>query len=272
MVYKAHRGGYILDLNKPVTYTEKQQWLKLYDRNPLKTQLTDKYLVRKYIAETIGEEYLIPILSIDGKDCWENADEIDFEKLPDRFVIKCNHGSGYNVIVKDKKRLTEKEIKKIKRRLNGWLKENFAFVSGLELQYRDIKPLIYIERYMAIDDDLPDYKFMCFSGTVKYVWVDVGRYIHHRRTVYDLDFKPMPFRLHTYEPVLTDVKPDRFDEMVDIARRLCGGWRYIRVDLYSVNGRIYFGELTFSSASGMELAYPKEYNRILGEEINLNNK
>lgn len=264
------KTGETLNLKNPVTYTEKQQWLKLYDQSPLKTKLADKYLVRQYISEKCGGgEILIPVISIDGKDCWTDAFEIDFEKLPERFVMKCNHGSGYNIIVKDKSVLTQKDILGIKKQLNVWLKENFAYVNGLELQYRDIKPLIYIEQYMAINDDLPDYKFMCFSGKVKYCWVDKGRYTHHRRTVYNLDYLPMPFQLHTYERLLQDERPDNFDEMIKIAEKLCENWKYVRVDLYNVEGKIYFGEMTFSSGAGTEMVFPKEYNEFIGEEIKL---
>lgn len=263
------KTGETLNLKNPVKYTEKQQWLKLYDQSPQKTKLVDKYLVRQYISEICGKDVLIPIIAIDGKDCWTDAFEIDFEKLPNQFVLKCNHGSGYNIIVKDKLILTQKDIRKIKQQLNVWLKENFAYICGLELQYRDIKPLIYIERYMAINDDLPDYKFMCFSGKVKYCWVDKGRYTHHRRTVYNLDYQPMPFQLHTYERLLMDERPDNFDKMIQIAEKLCGDWKYVRVDLYNVEGKIYFGEMTFSSGGGFEMAYPKEYNELIGEEIKL---
>lgn len=184
--------------------------------------------------------------------------------------MKCNHGSGYNIIVKDKSALNKRKVAKIKKQLNVWLKEDFCYTCGLELQYKEIKHLIYIEEYMAINDDLPDYKFMCFSGEVKYVWVDTGRYVNHRRSVFDLDFKPMPFKLHTYEPVLLKDKPENFDKMIEIAKKLCSSWKYVRVDLYNIGGKIYFGELTFSSGSGIEQVHPEKYGKVLGDLIKLN--
>lgn len=263
------RTGYSMNFENPHTFTQKQQWMKLYDLTARKTLLTDKYAVRKIIADSIGAGYLIPLIMIDGVDHFYSAKEIDFSKLPNQFVLKCNHGSGYNIIVKDKNSLSGGQVRKIKKKLNMWLHENFAYRNGLELVYRDIKPCIIIEKYMAINDDLPDYKFLCFSGKAKYVWCDQGRYTEHRRTVYDLEYSIQPFNFHTYEKCLNNEKPQNFNKMIQLAETLCEGFSYVRVDFYNVEGKIYFGELTFSSASGGELPNPVEYDEVLGEFITI---
>lgn len=265
----AKRTGCTMDFSNPLTMTQKQQWMKLYDLSNEKTRLSDKYAVRSFIKDTIGEQYLIPLVSINGKDQFFNANEIDFKQLPNSFVLKCNHGSGYNIIVRDKSALKRTDVWKIKRRLNNWMKENYDYKGGIELVYRDIKPCIMIEKYMAIDNDLPDYKFMCFHGDPKFVWCDQGRYVNHKRTVYDLSYSIAPFNMHTYEKCDNNTKPENFDEMLLIARTLCKSFIYVRVDLYDIEGKIYFGEMTFSSASGCELPTPLEWDKKLGDLMQL---
>lgn len=264
-----HTKGKTMNFANPVTYTQKQQWLKLYDQSEKRSLYSDKYAVREHIKNTIGEEYLIPLISINGKDHFDDPDEIDFDLLPNAFVIKCNHGSHYNVIVKDKSQLTKKDIKRIKNQLRAWLRERYAFLVGLELVYEQIKPTMIIETYMAIDDDLPDYKFMCFSGEVKYVWCDQGRFADHRRSVFDLEYNLMPFNLHIHENVKDMKKPENFEKMVSLAKILCEDFPYVRVDLYNIQGRIYFGELTFCSGAGYQCPKPVAYDRALGDLIHL---
>ena len=266
-----YTAGAELDLSNPLTYTQKQQWLKLYDQDDRKAVYSDKYAVRKHVEMTIGKDYLIPLISIDGKDHFSNADEIDFEKLPNQFVIKCNHGSHYNIIVKDKSKLSKRDISKYKKQLNYWLNEHYAFLVGLELVYQKIKPCIIIEKYMAIDDDLPDYKFMCFSGEPKLVWVDQGRFTDHRRTLFNLNYEKMPYNMYIHEDILDMKKPDNFNEMVKIAKALCEDFPYVRVDLYSIGGKVYFGELTFCSGAGFQAPNPLQYDRELGDMIKIDN-
>ncbi len=256
--------SYDMDFTCPKTLTQKAQWLKLYDQDPRKTLYSDKYAVREMVRSTIGEKYLIPLISINGKDRFYSFDEIDFSKLPKSFVIKCNHGCGYNIIVKDK---TTIDIKFVRKQLNIWLSENYAYINGLELVYKNIKPCIIIEKYMAINDDLPDYKFMCFSGEIKYVWCDQGRFINHRRTLFDSEYEPQAFTIGKFAPLLNPQKPDNYYEMLQIVKQLCMDFPYVRVDLYNVEGRVYFGELTFSSGSGIEMPYPVEYDEYLGSQI-----
>lgn len=261
--------GFDMNFDNPQTLTQKQQWMKLYDQSQLKCEYSDKYVVRKHIAEVIGEEYLIPLIVNNGKDHFFSADEIDFDKLPNQFVLKCSHGSGYVIVVSDKSKLTNNKIKLIKHKLDCWLKEDFAYYNGFELVYTGVKPCIIIEKYMAINDDLSDYKFLCFSGEVKYVWCDEGRFIDHKRSVFDLNYQLMPFTFYTYGEITHKDKPENFEQMLSIAKSLCGDFAFSRVDLYSVNGEVYFGELTFSSSSGYELPYPIEYDRILGDLVKI---
>ena len=182
------RTGKNLNLENPKTFNEKIQWLKLYDNSPLKTKLADKYLVREWIEEQIGSEYLIPLLGV-----WNNFDEIDFDKLPEKFVLKANHGSHWNIIVKDKSKLDKSKAKK---KFDKWMARDYAFKAGLELQYRGIKPKIIAEKFIEdTNGELNDYKIMCFNGEPKFVWVDCGRYSNHTKNIYDLDWNLQPFKM-----------------------------------------------------------------------------
>lgn len=260
------RTGKTMDFSNPISMTQKQQWLKLYDCSEDKRYLSDKYQVRKYVEDVIGKDFLIPLLQIDGKERFFDANEIDFDKLPKQFVLKCSHGSGYVIIIKDKNKLSNNDVRNIKRKLNWWLSEDFAYLS-FEFVYAFDKPCIIIEQYVSIKDDLPDYKFMCFSGKPVYVWCDENRFSGHRRTVFDLSYGIQPFRMHTFPDVKNKTKPDNFNKMIEIAKKLCGEYSYVRVDLYNVDGRIYFGELTFSSSSGYEQPTPDKYDKLLGDLI-----
>lgn len=265
--------GLTMDFDNPITYSQKQQWMKLYDVNDTMVQCSDKYAVREYIKAKIGEEYLIPLISINGKDRFENSQEIDFSKLPEKFVLKCNHGSHYNIIVTNKSSLSNRKIRKLKRQLNFWLKEKYEFKVGMELYYKGIKPYIIIEQYMEMDGDLPDYKFYCFDGKVEFLLCMQNRFSGLRQSCLDLNFSKMPFLLPTgtkvdYEEV-TIGKPANFEKMTQIAQKLCIGFSHVRVDLYNINDKIYFGELTFCSSSGYDVAYPSEYDKFLGDKIQL---
>lgn len=261
--------GLRMDFENPVDFIQKQQWLNLYDRDPRKSLYTDKYEVRKHIKDMIGEDYLVPLISIDGKDVFEKVSEIDFDKLPNAFVIKCTHGSHMNVIVSDKSKLSKKDIKGIKKQLDNWLKTDYSFVSGLELQYHYIKPRMLIEQYIATNNDLPDYKFFCFSGELKFMWIDAGRFIEHKRTVFDLDFKKAPFQFDLIPNIDDFPKPIHFEEMKKLSKILCEDFAFVRVDFYEANGKLYFSELTFSSHAGLMPPRPIEYNKILGEYIKI---
>lgn len=243
----------------PVSYTEKIQYVKLYESTPEKGMLSDKYAVRDWVKEKIGEEYLIPLLGV-----WNSFDDIDFELLPSQFVIKTTQSSGTNIIIKDKKQLN---ISDLKRKYDFWIKQNWAFAGrGFEMHYQYIKPKIIIEKLITDETgELNDYKFLCFNGKPYYVWVDEGRHSDHRRNVYDLNWNLQPWRQFTYKntdkPLL---KPKNFEKMLLIVNELCQGFDQVRVDLYNVDGKIYFGEMTFTNGKGYELIIPSEYNDMLG--------
>lgn len=254
---------YLREMKKPINFerpkyfNEKIQWLKVYDSTPLKTRLSDKYLVRDWVQEKIGEDYLIPLLG-----SYDKFDDIDFESLPEQFVIKCNHGSNYNIIVKNK---TVLNITEAKSKVESWLKTNFAYHYGLELQYRDIKPRIIIEKFM--DDgtgDLRDYKFTCFKGNPEFIWVDGDRHSIHKRNLYDLNWNQLPFMVNpNFSTFPSPEKPKCLNQMVEIASILSKDFSYVRVDLYLINDSIYFGEMTFTSGSGTEEYSPKSFERRL---------
>lgn len=252
--------GYPLNLKSPETFNEKLQWLKLYDRNPLYTTLVDKYAVRQYIAEKIGGEYLIPLVG----GPWYSVDDIDFDALPEQFVLKCNHDSGSAVICKDRKHL---DIEQTKKRLDRSLKRNY-YKSGREWPYKDIKPCIIAEKYMEDESgELRDYKFYCFDGKARFALITTDRSEPARPTCYtyfDMDFNELPFYNsgpHAREELK---RPEKYDEMRRLAERLSQGMPHVRVDLYSVDKQIYAGELTFFDGSGLARYDPPEWDEIIG--------
>lgn len=252
-----------LNLSAPKTFNEKIQWLKLYDSTPVKTRLADKYLVRDWVKEKIGEQYLIPILGV-----YDNFDEINFEKLPNQFVIKCNHGSGYNIVVKDKSTL---DIIDAKQKIDRWMEDNFAFHAGCELHYRDMEHRIIIEKFITNDGEaLYDYKFWCFNGEVKYMQFRDDYSANLKMIFFDMDWKAQPFY---YDHPLYDKpleRPSNFDEMIEIAQKLCQGFSFVCVDLYRLNdGTIKFGEMTFTRTSGVCHWNDNKYNMQLGSMIKL---
>lgn len=252
-----------LNIDNPTTFNEKIQWLKLYDSTPIKTQLSDKYLVRRWIKDKIGDDYLIPLLGV-----YKKFEEIDFKNLPNKFVIKCNHGSGYNIIVKDKTKLKMHETK---IKIDKWMKENYAFKFGFELHYRDIEPRIIIEKFM--DDgtgDIRDYKFHCFDGKPKFIWIDCDGHSGHKRNLYDLNWNQLPFKVNLhYKTCQKQKKPKLLNEMIKLSCILSKGFAYNRVDFYIINDKIYFGELTFTSSSGTEEIKPDYFEKKLSSFIKL---
>lgn len=254
--------GKTLDLENPKTYNEKIQWLKLYEHDERKTRLSDKYLVREWVKETIGEKYLVPLLGV-----WKCFDDIDFEELPDKFVLKANHGCGYNLVVKDKSNLNRKEAKE---KFDRWLTTNFAYVN-FELHYKDIQPLIIAEEYIENkDEDLYDYKVWCFHGEPKYIMYLANRKNGLKMVFYDTEWNRMPFTysVEVYEEEVP--KPDNLEELLDISRKLSKDFKHVRVDFYRLNDGSYkFGEMTFSSAAGKAIWQPEEYDRILGDMLEL---
>lgn len=257
--------GKRLDLRNPQTFNEKLQWLKLYDRNPLYTNLVDKYKVREFISQTIGEEYLIPLLGV-----WDKFDEIDFGELPNKFVLKPNHTSGDVFICKDK---TKVNFDELRTKVNAWLEREYYW-EHREWPYKNIKPRIFAEKYMVDESgvELKDYKFFCFNGEPKALFVATDRGIDTRFNFYDMQFNQLPFMQHYKNSTKKINKPQGFDEMVILATTLSTGIPHVRVDFYDVNGKIYFGELTFYHFSGLEKFEPDEWDYKLGSWLELPDK
>ena len=257
--------GAPLHLDAPQTFNEKLQWLKLYDRRPEYTMMVDKYRVREYIAQKIGAEYLIPLLGV-----WDSPDEIDFAALPEQFVLKCNHNSGLGMcICKDKSTL---DLRKVRRELRKGLRQDY-YLPGREWPYKDVPRKIIAEKFMIDNDvnELRDYKFFCFRGEVKCFKVDFDRFIDHRANYFDPNGNPMPFGevVCPPKPDKQLVLPENLGKMISLAEKLSGDIPFLRVDFYNVQGRIYFGELTFSPASGMGKFIPEAWDAILGSWLRL---
>ena len=261
------RMGYNLNLENPQTYNEKLQWMKLYYHNPLYTTLVDKYAVKQYVEERIGKEYLIPTIGV-----WDSFDDIDFEKLPRQFVLKCTHDSGGLVICKDKSKL---DVLKARETITKCLKHNFYY-SGFEWPYKNVKPRLIAEQYMedSKTKELRDYKFFCFDGVVKYLFIATDR--QNREEPYfdffDEDFNYLDMRQgHPNAPTLPD-KPICFEKMKLLAAELSAGMPHVRVDFYEVDGKVYFGEFTFFHHGGWTPFDPEEWDYTFGKEIKLPQK
>ena len=259
------RVGYSLNLDNPRTFNEKLQWLKLHDRNSLYTKMVDKYEAKKYVADVIGEEYIIPTLGI-----WDCFDEIDFDQLPEQFVLKCTHDSGSVVICKDKKILNRKLAR---QKLEHGLRYNYYYSGGLEWPYKNVKPRIIAEKFMADKSqiELTDYKFMCFNGIAKCCFTCTGR--HSSRglhvTFYNRQWEKMPFARHYPVEQEPGPRPLNYEKMVELAEKLTTSLKFARVDFYDINGRIYFGEITFFPGNGMEEFTPVEWDYKIGSWIQL---
>lgn len=260
------RMGEKLDLQNPITYSEKLQWIKLYDHNPMYTTLVDKYRVKQYVGDIIGTDYVIPLLGV-----WDSVDEIDWDKLPNQFVLKVNHDSGSSVICRDKNTLNITEAKK---RLNKAYRKNYYYESR-EWPYKYVKPKVFAEAYMEDEyGELRDYKFFCFDGEVKAMFIATDRSKGSGICFdfFDADFNHLPFIQGHPNAKKHPDKPKGFEEMKKIASLLSKGIPEVRIDFYDVNGRIYFGEFTFFHFGGTEKFHPKEWDYTFGNWIKLPNK
>ena len=267
---KSYRAvtGKKLNLESPKLFNEKLQWLKLYYRNDLLTTMVDKNEVRHYISEKIGEQYLVPILGV-----WQNAEKIDFEKMPDKFVLKCNHNSGLGMCVcTDKSKL---DIEHTKKQLEKGLAENH-YLGQREWPYKNVKPLIIAEKFMESSDGMGlfDYKFYCFNGVPKFLYLGFADIVdnvkHDKMTFLTLDWNKAPFYRMDHEE-LTNLppKPKCFDEMISVAKKLSEQLPFVRVDLYSINNKVYFSELTLTPGAGLGVFYPEEWEAKIGEWLHL---
>ena len=265
IVYRLETGKR-LNLKAPSTFNEKLQWLKLHDIHPEYQNMVDKIDAKNYVADIIGKEYIIPTIAT-----FNCVDDIDFEMLPNQFVLKCTHDSGGIVVCKDKSTLN---IEEAKRKLSKGWKNNY-YKYNLEYPYKNIKPRIIAEKYMEDETgELRDYKFFCFNGTPQLLFVATDRGKTNTETkfdFFDLDWNHLPFTNGHPNNEITIPKPQNFDLMIDIAAKLSQGIPHIRIDLYNISGKIYFGEMTFFHWSGMTPFNPQIWDYKLGELIILPN-
>lgn len=259
------RVGYKLNLKNPTSFNEKLQWLKIYNRHDLQTKMVDKVEAKKYVAELIGEEYIIPTLAV-----YDTPDQIDFESLPNQFVLKCTHDSGGIIVCKDKSELNQGEVR---AKFSRWLKTNY-FYQNREWPYKNVKPRIIAEQYMEDESgyELKDYKWFCFNGKPKALFIAADRGMENEETkfdFYDMDFNHLPFTNGHPNASKLPRKPKGFDKMKELAAKLSVGEPHVRVDFYDINGCVYFGELTFYHWSGMVPFEPKEWDYIFGSWIKI---
>lgn len=259
--------GKKLNLSNPQTFNEKIQWLKLNDRNPDYIMLVDKYEVKKYVAERIGDKYIIPTLGV-----WDKYEDIDFDLLPEQFVLKCTHDSGGLVICKDKSKF---DMKKSKKKLTRALRNNYYYVFR-EWPYKNVKPRIIAEKYIAESGKIvpEDYKIYCMNGTPKYIAVMHNRFNENEKlseTVYDINWIPQNFSFDEHFSISNVVqqKPDCLDELLNISAILCQGISQVRVDFYIIENKIFFGEITFYTASGLQKMIPIEMDEIIGKMVQI---
>ena len=266
LLYRMRLGKWP-NLKNPKSYNEKLQWIKLYDRRPEYSTMVDKYEVKKYIADRIGEEYIIPTLGV-----WDKFDQIDFDKLPDQFVLKCTHDSGGLVICQDKSKL---DMEAARKKIENSLKDNY-FWNSREWPYKNVKPRIIAEKYMVDESgvELKDYKLFTFNGVPKYIEVDFDRYLGgHKRNLYTLDWEYMNVRnKHPNAPEVKIEKPECLEQLIELSKKLSEGIPHVRTDFYVINGKIYFGELTFFHGSGMQTFQPESFEMEMGSWLTLPEK
>lgn len=254
-----------LNLKEPKTFNEKLQWLKLNDRKDIYTTMVDKHKVKKYVADKIGEEYIIPTLGV-----YDKFDEIDFSKLPNKFVIKCTHDSGGVIIVKDKNKL---DLKSARKKINKFLRTNFYYC-GREWPYKNVKPRIIIEKYMSDkdQDELNDYKFFNFNGIPKIILVCSERSKKLKETWFNEKFERLNLIEGGHDIDNSISKPKELDEMIELSKKLSKGIPFVRTDFYRIDNKVFFGEITFYPASGFEKFEPEKWDKELGDLIELPKK
>ena len=264
LLFAAHMD-YPLNLETPQTFNEKLQWLKIHDRNPEYTKMVDKYEVKKYVADIIGEEYIIPTLGV-----WDRFEDIDFSQLPDQFVLKCTHDSGGIVICKDKSKL---DIKAAKNKINKSLKSNYYYV-GREWPYKNVKPRIIAEEYREDSEtlDLRDYKFFVFNGVSKAMFIATDRQTagtEIKFDFFDMNFNHLPFQNGHPNAEAVPLKPKNFNKMKELAEKIGDGFPHVRIDFYEANNKVYFGEITFYHFSGFHSFVPIKWDYVFGQWIEL---
>lgn len=245
--YFSLKTGQKIDYLEPKKFSEKIQWIMLHDSTQIKAELTDKYLVRTYITKKIGDEHLIPLLGV-----WDRFEEIDFEKLPEQFVLKCNHGSGMNVVVKNKEAINQDLMR---TQFDIWLNSNFSY-NNFELQYNGINPKILAEKYIEqMDGNLYDYKVHCFNGEPRFIQVIGNRdFEAHtaKQLFYDFNWKSQSWTTGSYPKYVKELpRPNKLEVLYDLSKKLCYQFDYVRVDFYIIEDKILFGEMTFTPNAGL---------------------
>ena len=266
VLYWIHEGK-ILNLQHPITLKEKMQWLKLYNRKTEYTMMVDKYEVKKYIASIWGDKYIIPTIGV-----WDTPEEINFEKLQKQFVLKCNHISGFGMcICKDKEKLN---LNKVRKKLRKGLRQNY-YKLGREWPYKNVKRKIICEQYLENEDGSPlvDYKFYCFGGEPRYFMYSLGEADHNvRNHKFDMNLHSIDYLFKRTPAIKAEeiVLPNNIDEMIEIVKVLCKGFPHIRIDLYNISGKIYFGEMTFYTSSGFINIDSEKFSQEMADLIDLN--
>ena len=261
-----HNNKYYPNFDKPESFNEKIHWLKLNYHNSLITKCCDKFKVKEYSREVLGKDICVPTIA-----SWTNVNNINFDKLPNKFVLKVNWSSGYNIIVKDK---TTLNINEIKHRINQWMQPyNNSYYVNFNWGYKDMKPVIYAEEYLdELDKDLPDYKFLCYNGEPKNLFVVSNRFKKMKVDFFDMDWNHLPFKRKHPTSKNPPKKPENFEQMVEIARKLSKPFPFVRVDIYSVKNKLYIGELTFVPGGGLEPFTPVEWDYKFGKMLTLPNQ
>lgn len=258
--------GYKLNLDNPKTFNEKLQWLKLYNRKPEYTQMVDKFTAKEYVAKIIGEEYIIPTLGV-----WDRFEDIDFETLPEKFVLKTTHGGGGGgIIICENKALLD--IGATKDRLSNSLKQNI-YRTFKEWPYKNVPPQIIAEQYITDSEEgeLKDYKFFCFNGRVEYYKIDFDRFVEHKANYFDRDGNLMRFGEEVCPPDYNKRLeiPQQISKMIELAEKLSQDLPFVRIDLYCTDNKVYFGEITFFPAGGFGKFTPSNWDAILGDLIHI---
>ena len=256
--------GVNIDLDNPKTIQDKLAWLNIYDEDRLKTRCADKIKLHEYCKEVLGEDICVPIIKI-----YNSANDVNFDELPNKFVLKCNHGSGMNVIVSNKKRFDEKNAK---RQLSYWMNDNFAFRNGFEAHYNDIERKVFAEEYMEVGGKSPyDYKVLCFNGEPKFIQVFGDRFNQTRHmNYYDTDFEYVDLARRDFvnRPDIKHKKPDNLNLMLEYSKKLSKPFKFVRVDFYEVDGKLILGEMTFTPGA-MAFRYRKDEDNVkIGDLLN----
>jgi hypothetical protein len=260
LLYEYYTGKK-LNLDEPVEFNQKIQWLKALYQPKILNQLVDKYGVRAYVIEKIGKEYVNELYGV-----YDSFSEINFQDLPEKFVLKAVHASSYNVIITDK---SELDLKVLKRKIKKWQSANQYYRTGQEWAYKDVAPKLIAEKYLKNDerDSLTDYKFYCFDGKPEFLEVHLDRAQNHKRAFYNFNFERLPFRYVSEEKSISEKikKPETLEKMISLSEILAENFPFVRVDFYSVSGKIIFGEMTFYPSDGRKDFHPDKYNKIIGD-------